>query len=365
MKQIPVIDLFAGPGGLGEGFSSLQTESGYNPFKISLSIEKDEKAFETLQIRSFYRQFPKDSVPDEYYSFLKGEISRTILFNSFPSEAKKTQDETYKAELGLEPEENIDQRISKTLGNSKKWVLIGGPPCQAYSVIGRSRTGGIDPSDPRVYLYREYYRILAKHNPTIFIMENVKGLLSAKIKQSNVFSQILDDLSDPVSAYVKLSGSNNHSSCPGYRIYSLVQQPKCYDIFGNPEYSNKDYIIKAEDYGIPQKRHRVILLGIRKDYKIKPEVLKKSKSIPLKKVLIGLSRLRSGLSKIEDKDENWLKNLKEIIKNGCLNETELNIENEIKSVLNNLNIPRKKRGKNILILKQKLNTDLTGLLIRN
>ena len=67
MNSIPIIDLFAGPGGLGEGFSSVKDKHGNRIFEIKLSIEKDEHAHKTLRLRSFYRQFTKEEVPDLYY----------------------------------------------------------------------------------------------------------------------------------------------------------------------------------------------------------------------------------------------------------------------------------------------------------
>src|SRR5262245_640479 len=85
---IPVIDLFAGPGGLGEGFSRYEPEGRRRPFKIGLSIEKDEQAHETLLLRSFFRQSPRDDAPDAYYECLRGEITRDELFASYPADAE-------------------------------------------------------------------------------------------------------------------------------------------------------------------------------------------------------------------------------------------------------------------------------------
>src|SRR5690554_4993963 len=160
-KTIPVIDLFAGPGGLGEGFSALKNKQRQRVFKIVLSIEKEEYAHQTLELRSFYRQFEKEEVPEEYYKYLRGEIKRDDLFKLFPLEANAAREEALKAELGKTPPEEIDKRIISALNGEKEWVLIGGPPCQAYSVIGRVRQGwknGLDETDPRIFLYREYYR---------------------------------------------------------------------------------------------------------------------------------------------------------------------------------------------------------------
>ena len=84
-QQIKVIDLFAGPGGLGEGFASFE-DRGKLPFQIVLSIEKDPTAFQTLKLRSFFRQFKKEDVPDEYFQYLRGEIKRSVLFKRYPAE---------------------------------------------------------------------------------------------------------------------------------------------------------------------------------------------------------------------------------------------------------------------------------------
>ena len=64
-KHIPIIDIFAGPGGLGEGFSSFEDGKGQKSFKIKLSVEKDEHAHKTLELRAFFRQFAKGNAPRE------------------------------------------------------------------------------------------------------------------------------------------------------------------------------------------------------------------------------------------------------------------------------------------------------------
>jgi DNA (cytosine-5)-methyltransferase 1 len=138
--MIPVIDLFAGPGGLGEGFSSFRVR-GKRRFKVVLSIEKDPLARETLRLRSFFRNFSA-GLPDAYYQLLRGEISIDELYLRYPNEASKADEEAWLAELG-NPKKNssseIDERIERVLDGAANWVLIGGPPCQAYSIVGRSR----------------------------------------------------------------------------------------------------------------------------------------------------------------------------------------------------------------------------------
>ena len=91
-KEASIVDLFAGPGGLGEGFSSFRAR-GKSPFRISVSIEKEASAHKTLQLRSFFRQF-SGTVPSEYYQYLKGQISRSELFEAFPGEAAIAVEET-------------------------------------------------------------------------------------------------------------------------------------------------------------------------------------------------------------------------------------------------------------------------------
>jgi DNA (cytosine-5)-methyltransferase 1 len=204
--MIPIIDIFAGPGGLGEGFSSLNIE-GIRAFKIALSIEKDRNAHQTLTLRSFFRQFEAGNVPQDYYEFVKGNITLEDLYEKYPEEAAHAINETWLATLGESENavsaEIVDDRILKALKGEKNWLLIGGPPCQAYSVVGRVRRQQniLDESkDERVGLYKQYLRILAVHNPAVFVMENVKGLLSATTKKSPVFSKILEDLSNPVTS---------------------------------------------------------------------------------------------------------------------------------------------------------------------
>ncbi len=286
MIEIPVIDLFAGPGGLAEGFSSV-IENNKRIFKIKLSVEKDQDAHKTLELRSFCRQFPPGNLPPEYYSMLmetdldQREKKKQLLFRQFDKEYKAAKEEAWLAELGNEqfPSEMIDQRIQSALKDEKNWLLIGGPPCQAYSLAGRSRVGGVHEDDHRVYLYKEYLRIIAVHQPAVFVMENVKGLLSATLNEEKIFNWILRDLKNPSSVF---PGSNS----VGYRIYSFVK---------NIVTDDKDYLIKTEDYGIPQKRHRVIILGIREDINSVPGTLEKMEKVALKTIIGRLPKLRSGL----------------------------------------------------------------------
>ncbi|MBC7904139.1 MAG: DNA cytosine methyltransferase, partial [Gemmatimonadaceae bacterium] len=304
-SSIPIIDVFAGPGGLGEGFSALGRKAGKPYFKIGVSVEKEASAHSTLELRSFYRQFPYGEVPEDYYSFLRGDISRDELFKRHPAEALAAKDEAWLDALGSGPvfDAKLDERISSVIAGHDKWILIGGPPCQAYSVIGRSRNIGIKDykieDDSRSYLYIEYLRIIAKHQPPVFVMENVKGILSSKVQGKSVFDSILADLQNPASVF---SGFENETSFK-YKIFSLVKPPEESGTSHLPE----DYIVKCERYGIPQARHRVILLGIREDLaSVMPETIQAKDQVCTESVLNGLPALRSGLSREADSQELWL-----------------------------------------------------------
>ena len=140
---IPIIDILAGPGGLGEGFCALQDDKGERVFKIVLSIEKDKHAHETLTLRSFFRQFKPGEAPSDYYEFVRGNIELDDLYKKWPDQAASAKSEAWQANLGNKKRsmshEKVDEQIKTALKGEGHWLLIGGPPCQAYSVIGRVR----------------------------------------------------------------------------------------------------------------------------------------------------------------------------------------------------------------------------------
>jgi DNA (cytosine-5)-methyltransferase 1 len=350
-EQVPIIDLFAGPGGLGEGFTSVVDGKSNRVFKIALSIEKDEFAHQTLTLRSFLRQFPYKKLPKEYYEFLRGEIkSIEELFKLYPDEAASAKNEAWKTELGPATSHDLlDQRIKTALKGAKEFILIGGPPCQAYSLVGRARRQeklGLDKEDVRVYLYREYYRILAVHNPAIFIMENVKGLLSSKVDNQHIFKQVINDLQNPAESYKKLKGKEKLLyECEGYNIYSLVKKVEELELDSSPSFQPNDFVIRSENYGIPQTRHRVILLGIRKDLNLTPEILSTTKpQIPIDDVITGLPRLRSGLSKTKDGKNEWENLIRNISQKTVGADIDKEVWEKMNSVANNLSLPQKDRG---------------------
>ncbi len=188
--HIPIVDLFAGPGGLGEGFSSVEGD----PFRIIVSAEMENSAHNTLRLRAFYRLLKRkiDEPMDSYYGFCNG---RALLpyDESNENEWVEAGIEAQQLVLGnAEDNLRLDQRITQYgLGPTKPWVLIGGPPCQAYSLVGRARNrGNLEyraEDDNRHYLYKEYLRIIGKYKPSVFVMENVKGILSASVGGKKIF----------------------------------------------------------------------------------------------------------------------------------------------------------------------------------
>ena len=310
-REIPVIDLFAGPGGLGEGFSAY-ADSGEQPFQIRLSIEKDPRAHQTLQLRSFFRQFPQDKAPDAYYDYLRQvdipeNERRSKLFSQYPEQAEQVEREARLAELGKDNPHTIHKWVQDALEGCGQWVLIGGPPCQAYSVVGRSRNRSNDDydaeKDHRQYLYLEYLQIIAEHQPAIFVMENVKGLLSATLKNQYIFERMYEDLQEPEKALEREDRpvrSPVHASKPcRYKLYSLIKPGEISNL------NLSDFAVHMEYFGIPQARHRVIILGIREDIAVTPKTLKPQSTIAASRVLSGLPKVRSGLSREKDSADAW------------------------------------------------------------
>lgn len=304
-EPIPIIDLFAGPGGLGEGFTSFGIATA---FKILVSAEMESSAHQTLTLRAFYRKLKAkgNSALTTYYQFCKG-LSELPYDESTISEWEEAKLEARQIELGT-PAGNLELNSaikSNSISPSKPWVLIGGPPCQAYSLVGRSRNLGKvkykPEDDPRHFLYKEYLKIIQEYKPSVFVMENVKGILSSKINGKKIFHSILSDLADPDSAlHKKPSGYK-------YRIHSLTV-PTFFESGMDPEtFKANDFVIKAEEYGIPQARHRVILLGVRSDITNAPCQLDKEPQVSVNEVIQALPPLRSRLSKRLDNGENWAK----------------------------------------------------------
>jgi DNA (cytosine-5)-methyltransferase 1 len=327
-KIIPIIDIFAGPGGLSEGFNSREAASDGVRFSSVLSIEKDSVASATLKLRSFFHQFWPERVPEAYYEVVRGERPQTDLFK-YP-EWKKASERVWNAELGKVPVSELHGRIAEKLGAARDWVLLGGPPCQAYSLIGRARMTGVGhdartsgksseslrldrlskfSKDVRHTLYREYLRIVAVHQPAVFVMENVKGILSSRVNPESglsdrVFPRIRRDLSSPWEALgddplLPQLKKFRKGGPRRYRLYSFVTNADDDDI------ADSEFLIRCEQYGIPQARHRVVLLGIRDDFKSRPRALRERPAVSVRNAIESMPALRSGLSKEADTAKGW------------------------------------------------------------
>lgn len=253
-NPIPVIDLFAGAGGLGEGFSSLTSPDGHPVFKTVMAVEKDKAAYQTLLFRTFLWKLYRANDSATYAKIAEGfkELRQSenacvdTLKNSFPSKWKEAEEEVILGEL-VQDDTSFIEEARKRLeaagsGVGGDWVLIGGPPCQAYSGARRhtaSRDREAFEQDPRQTLYKCYMNFVRELKPAMFVMENVVGLLSVKRSGDKLINAILKEMDGL-----------------GYEVRSVVK----------PDVETpRDYVVKAEQYGIPQRRHRVILLGVRKD----------------------------------------------------------------------------------------------------
>lgn len=298
-----VVDLFAGPGGLGEGFASSVDEKGCSRFTSVVSIERDEFSHQTLLLRHFIRQFPENEVPDDYYAFLAGDISRDQLYRRYPAAHRHAALSALQISLGSESHGQVQEIIRERIGGSRRWALVGGPPCQAYSLVGRSRMMGRSDfeKDERHTLYLEYLRIIADHRPPVFVMENVKGLLSATIEGKSAIARIVRDLSRPNTAIPDAPSDLT------YRLYSLAEED-----MADEEVDPRLFVVRAEEYGIPQARHRMFIVGIRSDLNVRPGVLKKMAAPTVQETIGSLPSIRSGLSKEKDSATAWLSELRAI-----------------------------------------------------
>ena len=301
--SIPIVDLFAGPGGLNEGFASLRATRGTRVFETATSIEMNPVACETLRLRSAFRSVANsgDSL-DPYYEFVRGERSFVDLqsADSFRRAFQDASQEVHEIELGPTTRSKAKKIIETSLSvvgvsdNSSPWVLIGGPPCQAYSLVGRSRRANDETfeDDKKHFLYREYLSIIRRFAPTIFVMENVKGLLSSTNAGRGTFDRILRDLAGTTDG-------------PRYEIHSLVTDAN------DSTYAPSDFVIRSERFGVPQRRHRVILLGILKGsgFESKPfKRLSEVDSVSTMDAIGDLPKLRSGISRFKGNDSNeWFK----------------------------------------------------------
>lgn len=163
------IDLFSGAGGLSEGFM----RAGFNPIA---HVEMNKDACDTLKTRTAYHYLKEKNQIDIYYDYLKKKISREEFWNAVPNNLIESVINTEISKDSLNP---TFKKIDASLKKRKVDLIIGGPPCQAYSIVGRARDPKGMKDDPRNHLYKHYVEFLKKYKPKMFVFENVPGILSA------------------------------------------------------------------------------------------------------------------------------------------------------------------------------------------
>lgn len=214
-REYTFIDLFAGAGGLSEGF----IREGFTPIA---HVEMDKDACDTLRTRSCYHYLSSSGKSDTYYSYLKGEITRESLYSSVP---KKVIDTVINIEISDSSISETFERIKELAGGRKIDMIVGGPPCQAYSLLGRHNKNM--ETDPRTLLYLQYGKFLQEFQPRGFVFENVPGLLSAKKGEHfKNLQEYFDGL--------------------GYKVHYKM--------------------LDASDYGVLQVRKRLIIVGWQKQH---------------------------------------------------------------------------------------------------
>ena len=297
-RVVPVVDLFSGPGGLAEGFTGFRSPKGRRRFRIALSVEKDPDAHRTLRLRAFVRKF--GHFPPEYYEFLNGAMTEEPDWGTLhPNQWAAACDETQCMELGTSGASAfLRSRVEAIRGeHGGRTVLLGGPPCQSYSIIGRSRNAGNHKynadEDGRQSLYEQYVKVLAQLRPAIAVIENVKGMLSARKNGKLIFPDIMRSL--------RHAGSTN-----GYKLFSLNAGTGTWDEGLVPS----DFLVHAEDHGVPQTRHRVFVICIRSDVAATlpharfPHLELEHPTVSVKDVIGSMPKLRSRLSR-GDAPDAW------------------------------------------------------------
>jgi DNA (cytosine-5)-methyltransferase 1 len=215
-RKFKYIDLFAGAGGLSEGFIRKE-------FEPVAHVEVDKAACYTLKTRSAYHYLKSIEKYDTYISYLKGDISRTELYSYIPKEILES---VINLPIGSESNPLIHKKIQEILAGKEVDLIIGGPPCQAYSLVGRARSTNGMKGDQRNYLYVHYAKFLEKYNPKLFVFENVIGLKSA-----------------------------------GNGVY-LKNMEK---LFLKKGYAMKLFTIEANNFGVLQNRKRIVIIGWQKN----------------------------------------------------------------------------------------------------
>jgi DNA (cytosine-5)-methyltransferase 1 len=223
------IDLFAGAGGLSEGF----IRAGFKPVA---HVEMNKDACDTLRTRSVFHYLKENNRLSEYHKYLEGEITKKDFWSLVPDNVKEP---IINKEISNETLPSIFEIIDSNLGGKSIDVVIGGPPCQAYSVAGRARDPKGMMDDPRNHLYKYYVEFLKRYKPKMFVFENVPGILSA----------------------------NNGS------YLNLI-----FDAVKSVGYDLEYRVLNSKNFNVLQDRKRVIIIGWKKSLKIKYPIFEEKPS---------------------------------------------------------------------------------------
>lgn len=252
-KKIRFIDLFAGAGGLSEGF----VRQGFEPIA---HVEIDAAACNSLRTRTAYHYLKNTNQFNFYTDYLKGKIKRTELYSLLPENLRKS---VIHSAIGIENNEIIFNQIDELNQGKNVDLIIGGPPCQAYSLLNRRAIKKNDEEDERNVLYIQYGEFLKKYQPDYFVFENVIGLYSARDKE-------------------------------GVRYID-----KLIDLYREIGYETEYKTLNASDYGVLQQRRRVILIGRKGTKKgFYPTFEKQEKIVYVDEIFKGLPKLNSGEGKM-------------------------------------------------------------------
>lgn len=260
MKKLTFIDLFSGAGGLSEGF----IRAGYEPLA---HIEMNKFACDTLRTRAAFHYLKNNNQLAIYEKYLREKQEKEDGRKLWEQVPKEITDSVIQATIGEDTIDGIFSNLDTLIGDEKIDVIVGGPPCQAYSVAGRARMGKAVEEDPRNELYKYYVKFLERYHPKMFVFENVLGIISAKRGKP------MKDLRELVNL-------------AGYEMDVKLQI--------------------ASDYGVLQNRQRIIIVGWKKfdedgnptTFKY-PELEKEKKQYAiLKDLFADLPELKAGEGKL-------------------------------------------------------------------
>ena len=266
-NKLNYLDLFAGAGGLSEGFIRAE----FNPIA---HVEMDRTACYTLRTRMAYHWLRKEDNLEQYANYLTGNINRKEFYASVSDDVIAS---VINEEIGEETLQDIFFQIDNILKSRKIDLIIGGPPCQAYSVIGRARCPNKMKNDSRNDLYLFYAKFLKKYKPKYFVFENVPGLLSAT--------------DDKGESYLDMMRTLFREECG---------------------YETEFKTLNAKNHGVPQNRKRIILVGKKgKSKGFYPKLGFCPSDVPVEKILSDLPFITAGEgtagpSPVDSNAEQWL-----------------------------------------------------------